>query len=72
MKYCTHCKTMVSDFDAEDHDCSVGLLGVDREDSTLISAGIAAVTDSAILGGLLGGSLLGGVLGDALDGDLMD
>lgn len=72
MPYCTRCKAYVDEFDVEDHDCSVGLLGVDKEDAPIVSAGIAAITDSAILGGLLGGSLLGGFLGDALDGDLMD
>lgn len=35
----------------------------------LISTGIGAVTDNAIIGGLVGGSIAGGILGDALAGD---
>lgn len=41
-------------------------------DSFIISAAVAAITDSAILGGLLGGDIVGAVLGDSLDGDLFD
>ena len=34
----------------------------------LISAAVAAVTDSALLGWFVGGSLIGGLLGDGVDG----
>lgn len=40
--------------------------------SFLTSAAIAAITDSAILGGLLGGNWGGAIFGDFLDGDLFD
>ncbi len=38
----------------------------------LMSAAIGAVTDSALLGGLIGGSFTGAIVGDMLDGDLFD
>lgn len=38
----------------------------------LTSAAIAYLTDSAMLGGLLGGDFTGGFVGDMLDGDLFD
>ncbi len=38
----------------------------------LMSAAIDAVTDSALLGGLIGGSFTGAIVGDMLDGDLFD
>lgn len=38
----------------------------------LLSAAVAAATDSAVLGALVGGSITGAVLGDLLDGDLFD
>ena len=36
------------------------------------SALIAAVTDSGIVGAVVGGSILGAFLGDAFDGDIFD
>jgi hypothetical protein len=70
-KKCKHCGEIVrSSF----HSCSVTGEDHDSNDdgSFLISAAIAAATDSALLGGLLGGDMLGGVVGDLLDGDLFD
>ena len=37
-------------------------------DDVLLSAGIGALTGSAVVGGLIGGSLLGGFLGDVMEG----
>ena len=37
-----------------------------------LSAVVAAATDSAILGDLVGGDSAGAILGDLLDGDLFD
>lgn len=70
--YCKHCNQYVPSY-ATSHECPKnGLLEVDRDDSFLVSTAIGAVTDSALLGGLLGGNLLGGMVGDVLDGDLFD
>jgi len=38
----------------------------------LISAGVAAATDSALLGIALGGDAMGAIAGDLFDGDLFD
>lgn len=44
----------------------------DDDDNTtnlLVSGAIGYVTDSALLGGLVGGSMLGGIIGDVLNTD---
>lgn len=71
MPYCTHCgKYVLRETTCE---CQKsGLLGVDKNDSMIVSTVIGAATGSLLLGGLLGGNLLGGILGDSLDGDLFD
>lgn len=38
----------------------------------VLSAVVAAATDSSILGAIVGGDITGAVLGDILDGDLFD
>jgi len=68
--YCKHCGEKVS---SNYHHCSKkGLLNVNEDNSFLVSTIIGMVTDSALIGGLLGGDLLGGALGDFMDGDLFD
>lgn len=69
MSQCKHCSESVS---GETHYCPVLGRDLDATDAFLISAAIAVVTDSAVLGTLLGGDLLGSVVGDLFDGDLMD
>jgi len=56
------------------HYCSVEgrQLSENDDGDFFLSMAIGAVTDSAILGGLLGGDLVGGIVGDLLDGDLDD
>jgi len=68
MDRCIECDSLVFDEAAYCKRCKENNKGGD----VLLSAGIAAVTDSAIIGGLIGGSFLGGILGDSLDGDLWD
>lgn len=70
--YCKHCGDYLPS-SIRTHRCKqAGLLRVDEDDSFLISAAIGLVTDSALLGGILGGDFVGGAVGDLLDGDLMD
>lgn len=59
-RYCSNCGEKKSGCDCDDGGNFVA------------SVVIGAVTDSAIIGGLLGGDMMGGVVGDLLDGDLMD
>ncbi len=71
---CKHCKNPITRGVA--HSCPVTSQEYDTSgDGVLdfvISAGVAAATDSAILGTLVGGDVLGGIVGDLLDGDLFD
>ena len=39
----------------------------DEFDKFLVSGAVAAVTGSALIGGLVGGSFLGGIVGDMFD-----
>jgi len=68
---CKHCGVQVF---GRLHTCTDGTVYDSEFDAAnfLLSAGIAAATDSALLGGLIGGSFLGGAVGDLLDGDLFD
>lgn len=66
---CRHCGRY------DRHWCSVvnrAVSPVENVDDFIISAVVAAATDSAIIGGLVGGDFVGGVVGDLLDGDLFD
>lgn len=58
----------------ERHQCPHHDREVSYEDdaSFFISAAVAALSDSAILGTAVGGSVTGGIIGDILDGDLFD
>lgn len=71
---CKHCKSAFTR--GTTHQCRTTGESYDTSDDDIIdfllSAGVAAATDSAILGTLAGGSVLGGVVGDLLDGDLFD
>lgn len=70
MAKCKHCNKEVT----LPHHCSVTNRTYREEDSGdfLLSAAIAAATDSAIIGGLVGGDIVGGIVGDMFDGDLFD
>jgi len=54
----------LNDFEEEQEDQDSG--------DPVISAVVAAATDSTLLGAVVGGSIVGAIVGDALDGDLMD
>jgi len=68
MPYCREC----GEYTTRKKYCSECSDDNDDSGDFLLSVGVGAVTDSAIIGGLVGGSLLGGTLGDASDGDLWD
>ena len=72
MSYCKRCRERVTqeEVDEGEHYCNGNLITIDR--SFLTSMLVGSLTDSAILGGLIGGDPIGGLLGDLLDGDLMD
>lgn len=72
MAYCKHCGEHVSSHATKHHCSKKGLLRVDEDDSFLVSAAIGALTDSSLLGGIMGGDIVGGIVGDLFDGDLFD
>lgn len=67
MKTCPDCKTKVRDSTTSCPNCN-------KYDSGdfILSMAVGAVTDSAILGGLIGGDIAGAIIGDLFDGDLFD
>lgn len=69
-KRCRYCSSMVS----SNHYCPVKEDYIDFDDSGsfIASAAIAAVTDSVLLGTVLGGDVSGAIIGDLLDGNLFD
>lgn len=69
MKECCHCGKKVT----SSHYCKVAERRIQYNDDFLISAAIGAVTDSAIVGTLLGGDIAGAIVGDIFNGfDLFD
>lgn len=71
MKKCRSCGAEVRD--GQRHHCPRERRTIDADDdSFLVSATVAAVTNSALLGVAVGGDLAGGIVGDLLDGDLFD
>ena len=67
---CKHCGEEVEK--SFSHYCSVKDAWLDDFTSFAISASIAAMTGSFLLGGLMGGDFGGAIMGDLMDGDLFD
>ena len=69
---CKHCGKTVQT--GRNHNCpqkgniSVPSRIASDDDNFLLSVGIGAVTDSTIIGGLVGGNFSGGLVGDFLNG----
>lgn len=67
---CKHCgETVKQSFS---HYCVVKDAWLEDFTSFAISASVAAMTGSFLLGGLMGGDFGGAIIGDLMDGDLFD